>query len=79
MSPDATPARLHVVIVGGGFAGVGCAKRLARHDDVRVTLVDRNNYHQFSRCSTRWRRPSWRRATSRSRCASSSATTPTWT
>src|SRR4051812_24281308 len=47
MSPDATPARLHVVIVGGGFAGVGCAKRLARHDDVRVTLVDRNNYHQF--------------------------------
>ncbi len=47
MSPDATPARLHVVIVGGGFAGVGCAKRLARHDDVHVTLVDRNNYHQF--------------------------------
>src|SRR4051794_27236760 len=47
MSPDATPTRLHVVIVGGGFAGVGCAKRLARHDDVRVTLVDRNNYHQF--------------------------------
>jgi NADH dehydrogenase len=47
MSPDADAARLHVVIVGGGFAGVGCAKRLARHDDVRVTLVDRNNYHQF--------------------------------
>src|SRR5215213_3044541 len=37
----------HVVVVGGGFAGVGCVKRLARHDDVRVTLVDRNNYHQF--------------------------------
>ena len=37
----------HVVIVGGGFAGVGCARRLARHDDVRVTLLDRNNYHQF--------------------------------
>ena len=36
----------HVVIVGGGFAGLGCAQRLAEHD-VRVTLIDRNNYHQF--------------------------------
>ena len=24
----------HVVIVGGGFAGLGCARRLAKHDDV---------------------------------------------
>jgi NADH dehydrogenase len=37
----------HVVIVGGGFAGLGCAQRLADHDDVRVTVIDRNNYHQF--------------------------------
>ena len=37
----------HVIIVGGGFAGVGCARRLAGRDDVRVTLIDRNNYHQF--------------------------------
>lgn len=37
----------HVVIVGGGFAGLGCAQRLAKHDQVRVTLIDRNNYHQF--------------------------------
>ena len=37
----------HVVIVGGGFAGLGCAQRLAGHDQVRVTLIDRNNYHQF--------------------------------
>src|SRR3954465_5306880 len=36
-----------VVIVGGGFAGVGAARRLAKHDDVHVTLLDRNNYHQF--------------------------------
>ena len=34
-------------MVGGGFAGVGCARRLAGRDDVRVTLIDRNNYHQF--------------------------------
>jgi NADH:ubiquinone reductase (H+-translocating) len=35
-----------VVIVGGGFAGVGCAKELAKHD-ITVTVLDRNNYHQF--------------------------------
>jgi NADH:ubiquinone reductase (H+-translocating) len=36
----------HVLIVGGGFGGLGCARRLAKHG-VRVTLFDRNNYHQF--------------------------------
>ena len=37
----------HVVIVGGGFAGLGCAKVLAGEKGVRVTLLDRHNYHQF--------------------------------
>jgi NADH:ubiquinone reductase (H+-translocating) len=37
----------HVLIVGGGFAGVACARALAKHDDIRVTLIDRNDYHQF--------------------------------
>jgi NADH dehydrogenase len=37
----------HVVIVGGGFAGLGCARRLSDHDDISITLIDRNNYHQF--------------------------------
>jgi NADH dehydrogenase len=37
----------HVVIVGGGFAGVACARRLAGQPGVRVTLLDRNPYHQF--------------------------------
>jgi NADH:ubiquinone reductase (H+-translocating) len=45
--PDTGPRPLRVVVVGGGFAGIGCARRLARNDDVRVTLIDRNNYHQF--------------------------------
>jgi NADH:ubiquinone reductase (H+-translocating) len=40
-------AEHHVIVVGGGFAGVGAARSLAKHDDVHVTLVDRNNYHQF--------------------------------
>lgn len=36
-----------VVIVGGGFAGVGCARRLASKPDLHVTLIDKNNYQQF--------------------------------
>ena len=47
MSADSANGQRHVVIVGGGFAGVGCARQLAGRDDVRVTLIDRNNYHQF--------------------------------
>jgi NADH dehydrogenase len=35
-----------VVVVGGGFAGVGCARELAKVG-VNVTLLDRHNYHQF--------------------------------
>ena len=37
----------HVVIVGGGFAGLGCALRLGEREDIDITLIDRNNYHQF--------------------------------
>src|SRR4029079_16554069 len=37
----------HVVIVGGGFAGVACARKLASNKDVRVTLIDKNDYHKF--------------------------------
>ncbi|HEX3350280.1 MAG TPA: NAD(P)/FAD-dependent oxidoreductase [Acetobacteraceae bacterium] len=36
----------HVVIVGGGFAGVAAAKAL-RHAPCAVTLIDRHNYHLF--------------------------------
>jgi NADH dehydrogenase len=36
-----------VVIVGGGFAGLNCAQRLAKHQDLRITVLDRNNYQQF--------------------------------
>ena len=37
----------HVVIVGGGFAGLACARKLAKSGDVRITLIDKNNYNQF--------------------------------
>src|SRR5215472_14336534 len=40
-------SKAHVVIVGGGFAGLACARKLAKSDDVRVTLIDKHNYHQF--------------------------------
>ena len=36
----------HVVIVGAGFGGLRVARRLARLP-VRITLLDRNNYHLF--------------------------------
>jgi NADH:ubiquinone reductase (H+-translocating) len=37
----------HVVIVGGGFAGLNCARKLASHPDIRITLIDKNNFQQF--------------------------------
>jgi NADH dehydrogenase len=43
VSSAATP---HVVIVGGGFGGLACARTL-RRAPVRVTLVDRLNHHLF--------------------------------
>ncbi len=36
----------HVVIVGGGFAGLYAARAL-RRAPVRITVVDRHNYHLF--------------------------------
>ena len=36
----------HVVVVGGGFAGVSAVKALA-NQAVRVTLIDRHNFHTF--------------------------------
>jgi NADH dehydrogenase len=38
--------RPHVLILGGGFAGIYAAKRL-RNVPVRVTVVDRRNHHLF--------------------------------
>ncbi len=37
----------HVVVVGGGFAGLTLSKAL-RKSPFRVTLIDQNNYHQFA-------------------------------
>ncbi|MFY0255951.1 NAD(P)/FAD-dependent oxidoreductase [Chitinophaga sp. 30R24] len=37
----------HIVIIGGGFAGINLCRKLSNHDDYTVTLVDRNNYNYF--------------------------------
>ncbi|HMJ15159.1 MAG TPA: FAD-dependent oxidoreductase, partial [Polyangiaceae bacterium] len=42
----ADPSRPHVVIIGGGFGGLSAAREL-KNAAVRITLVDRWNYHLF--------------------------------
>jgi NADH dehydrogenase len=41
------PARPRVVIVGAGFGGLQCARKL-RNEPVDVVLVDRRNFHLFT-------------------------------
>ncbi len=36
-----------IVIIGGGFAGIKLARRLANVNGIHVTLADRNNYNFF--------------------------------
>ncbi len=44
---DTTAVKLpHVLIVGGGFAGLAAARALSRAP-VRITLIDRANHHTF--------------------------------
>jgi NADH:ubiquinone reductase (H+-translocating) len=37
----------HIVIIGAGFAGLKMARLLNNKRDYIVTLIDKNNYHQF--------------------------------
>jgi NADH:ubiquinone reductase (H+-translocating) len=48
MNPASQPAasRPHVVIIGGGFGGIAAAREL-RKAPVRLTIIDRHNYHLF--------------------------------
>src|SRR5918911_4854406 len=39
-------ATAHVLIIGGGFGGLEAARALG-HANVRVTVIDRHNYHLF--------------------------------
>lgn len=37
----------HIVIIGAGFAGLKLARTLNNHPNYSITLIDKNNYHQF--------------------------------
>src|SRR6266705_257864 len=43
---NSSAGKPHVIIVGAGFGGLEAAKKLACQD-VRVTVIDRTNYHLF--------------------------------
>ncbi|MDR3605770.1 MAG: NAD(P)/FAD-dependent oxidoreductase [Oligoflexia bacterium] len=45
--PSLKPGEKHIMIVGGGFAGLNAAKRLADRPGVQITLIDQRNYHLF--------------------------------
>jgi NADH:ubiquinone reductase (H+-translocating) len=45
-SDNSPSGRQRVLILGGGFAGVGAAQKL-KDADAEVVLVDRHNYHTF--------------------------------
>jgi NADH:ubiquinone reductase (H+-translocating) len=36
----------HVIILGAGFGGIGALKKL-RDANVRITLIDKHDYHTF--------------------------------
>ena len=41
-------ARKHAVVIGAGFGGLACAKKLRKSPSYTVTLIDRNPYQLFS-------------------------------
>ena len=38
----------HVVIIGAGFGGLACIRKLRKSPSYRITLIDRNPYHLFA-------------------------------
>lgn len=45
--PKKQKGKIIVIIIGGGFAGLNAAKKLARHDPFEVLLFDQRNHHLF--------------------------------
>src|ERR1700739_966247 len=37
----------HIIIIGAGFAGLKVARMLNNHPAYMITLIDKNNFHQF--------------------------------
>ena len=40
--------RKHIILIGGGFAGLSFARHLFNNTFYDVTLVDKNNYNYFT-------------------------------
>jgi len=45
---DTTVNKKHIVVIGGGFAGLNFISRMFRNKYYDVTLVDKNNYNYFT-------------------------------
>lgn len=43
-----TSNKKHIVLIGGGFAGLNFLRRMAGHKDYHITLIDKNNYNYFT-------------------------------
>lgn len=43
-----TSGKKHIVVIGGGFAGLNFVKQLYRNGFFDITVVDRNNYNYFT-------------------------------
>lgn len=41
-------AKKHVVVLGGGFAGVAVVEKLLSYNTFEITLIDKNRYHLFT-------------------------------
>ncbi|WPU65999.1 NAD(P)/FAD-dependent oxidoreductase [Peredibacter starrii] len=37
----------HIVVIGGGFGGLAAVKALVKSKNLRITLIDKRNYHLF--------------------------------
>ena len=48
VEPGGLPTKKHAVVIGAGFGGLACAKKLRKSDSYSVTLIDRNPYQLFS-------------------------------
>jgi NADH dehydrogenase len=48
IEPGGQPTKKHAVVIGAGFGGLACAKKLRKLDSYSVTLIDRNPYQLFS-------------------------------
>jgi NADH dehydrogenase len=40
-------AKKHIIVIGAGFAGLKVARDLNNYSAYRLTLIDKNNFHQF--------------------------------